>query len=168
MSLEITALTKAHDRNGFSCSDENVDLFLKQKAMQDQKLDLSRTYVLSDSVQDRNLIIGYFTITPIHIRQEEMLNDKPKIKREIPALLLGQLGVDTRFQRKGMGELLLLNAESKALMASDLIGLRAIILDARNEDLVKWYAGYGYSRIGNGLRMAKNIELVRRELSFSG
>jgi ribosomal protein S18 acetylase RimI-like enzyme len=163
MILNISALTKAHDRSGFLCSDEEVDLFLKHKALQDQKLDLSRTYVLTDNVADRCRIIGYFTVTPIHVRQEVILNDRPRIKREIPALLLGQLGVDKEFQKRGFGEILLINAESKALMASDLVGLRAMILDARNEDLAAWYSGYGYSRVGIALRMAKNIEVIRLE-----
>jgi len=163
MNLNIVTLTKDHDRNDFYCSDEEVDLFLKHKALQDQKLDLSRTYVLTDLDANPDSIIGYYTITPILVKQEVILNDKPKIKREMPTLLLGQLGVDSRFQRKGFGEMLLLNAESKALTASDLVGLRAIILDARNEGLVRWYSGYGYLRVGEALRMAKIIEVIRNE-----
>lgn len=163
MNLIVGPLSKAHDRKGFDCSDDDVDLFLKQKALQDQELDLSRTYVLTDAQSDSNRILGYYTVTPIHIRQEVISGDKPRIKREIPSLLLGQLGVAASFQKRGFGELLLINAESKALMASEIVGLRAMILDARNEDLARWYAGYGYSRVGNALRMAKRIEVIRRE-----
>lgn len=163
MKLRVSALTRSHDRSGFNCSDETVDRFLKQSSLQDQKLDLSRTYVLTDGETDATTVIGYFTITPIHITQDVIHNDKPRIKREIPALLLGQLGVDVRFQKRGFGEILLLNAESKALIASEIIGLRAIILDARSESLARWYSGYGYSRVGSALRMAKTIEAIRRE-----
>lgn len=163
MKLAIAPLSKAFNRKAFFSSDEEVDLFLKHKALQDQKLDLSRSYVLIDVSASENAIIGYYTITPIAVQQEVILNDKPKIKREIPALLLGQLGVDQRFQGRSFGELLLMNAEHKALKASELVGLRTIVLDARNENLVTWYAGYGYSRVGSALRMAKNIEVIRRE-----
>ena len=151
MNLDIATLSKSHDRKSFHCAADEVDLFLKHKAFQDQTLDLSRTYILTDSESDPSKIIGYFTITPIHISQNVVLNDKPKIKRELPALLLGQLGVAVEYQKKGFGELLLLNAESKALMASDIVGLRTVVLDARNEQLVKWYSSYGFSRVGSAL-----------------
>lgn len=161
MRLIIEHLSKSHDRRGFSSSDESIDLFLKQKALQDQNLDLSRTYVLCDQLQDRGMILGYYTITLIHISQDTIPRDKPKIKREIPALLLGQLGVDVRFQRRGFGELLLLSAESKARLASEVVGIRAMVLDARSQDLVRWYSQYGYSRVGDNLRMAKRIEVIK-------
>ena len=163
MKLIVEHLSKRHDRKGFQSSDEGVDLFLKHKALQDHNLDLSRTYVLTDAEQNPDTIIGYYTITPTHIPQDVLPNDKPKIKREIPSLLLGQLGVDIRFQKKGFGQLLLLHAESTARFASEIVGIRAMILDARNEGLAKWYSGYGYSRVGNALRMAKRIEVIRHQ-----
>jgi len=163
MRLIVEHLSKSHDRKGFDSSDESVDLFLRHKALQDHNLDLSRTYVLIDTDLDSDTILGYYTITPIHIPQDVLLNDKPRIKREIPAILLGQLGVDVGFQKRGFGQLLLLHAESTARFASEIVGIRAIILDARNEDLARWYSGYGYSRVGNALRMAKRIEVIRRQ-----
>ncbi len=161
MTLIVEHLSKSHDRKGFNSSDEGVDLFLKHKAMQDHSLDLSRTYVLTDTDQNPDTTIGYYTITPIHIPQDVLANDKPKIKREIPSLLLGQLGIDVRFQKRGFSQMLLLHAESTARRASEIVGIRAMILDARNENLARWYSGFGYSRVGNALRMAKRIEVIR-------
>jgi predicted GNAT family N-acyltransferase len=163
MNLQIVALTRDHDRSGFGCSDADVDRFLKQKAMQDQVLDLSRTYVLSTEASP-NKILGYYTITPIHISQTIMAGDRPKIKRDIPAVLLGQLGVDISFQGRGYGELLLVDAQAKIAQASDLVAFRAMVLDARNEKLAGWYEYYGFMRIGQALRMTKRIETIRREL----
>ncbi len=164
MSLQIVPLTRSHDRSGFSCSDEEVDIFLKHKAMQDQVLDLSRTYVLIAN-SNPAAIVGYYTITPIHISQEIISGDKPKIKREIPAILLGQIAIDAKYQGHGFGGLLLMNAQAKVSRASDLVGLRAMVLDARNEKLAAWYERHGFLRIDLGLRMTKRIEVIRRELA---
>jgi GNAT superfamily N-acetyltransferase len=164
MTLQIVPLSRDHDRKRFSCSDPDIDIFLKQKAMQDQDLDLSRTYILADDSEPA-VILGFFTITPIHIPQESIPGDRPKIKREIPGVLLGQLGVDRKHQGNGFGELLLVDAQAKAMRAAEIVGIRAVVLDARNERLAGWYASHGFIRLGDGLRMVKRTETIRLELT---
>ncbi len=44
----IEPLTREHDRKAFDCGDEEVNRFLREKALQDQERDLSRTMVLID------------------------------------------------------------------------------------------------------------------------
>ncbi len=167
MRLQFEKLTRQHDRKRFSCLDEEVDIFLKQKAMQDQELDLSRTYVLTDHEVDPAFMIGYYTITPIRVSQEIILGDRPRIKREIPTVLLGQLGVDHRHQGKRFGIMLLLHSQFVVLQTSDMVGFRAMVLDARNEALAEWYGRNGFLRVENNLRMTKRVDVIRRELSFS-
>lgn len=164
MTLHIVPLSRDHDRERFCCSDPAIDIFLKQKAMQDQHLDLSRSYVLADESEPA-AIVGFFTITLIHIPQEVIPGDRPKIKREIPAVLLGQLGVDREHQGNGFGELMLIDAQAKAIQAAEIVGIRAVVLDARSERLAVWYESHGFIRLGNGLRMVKRTETIRRELT---
>src|SRR5690348_1560420 len=88
---------------------------------------------------DQTRIIGYHTLAMSQVRQEEIPKDKPKIKRSIPVVLLGQLGVDRAFQGGGLGELLLMDAQARVDEISRRAGIRAMMLDARNERLAKWY-----------------------------
>lgn len=165
MSLRIEPLTRSHDRKSFRCADEAIDLFLRRKAMQDQELDLGRTSVLVNGSFDETRILGFYSIAMIYIDQEQIPNDRPKIKRKIPAVLFGQLGVDLEHQGKGYGERLLMDAQAKVLDVSALVGVRAMVLDARNERLVSWYSRYGFLRLEKSLRMIKRVETIRLEFA---
>jgi GNAT superfamily N-acetyltransferase len=160
--LIIEPLSRAHDRKRFDCGDEEVTRFLRKQAMQDQEKDLSRTMVLVDEATSRERIAGYHTLLIMQVRQEEIPGDKPKIKRIIPVILLGQLGVDREFQSQGYGELLLMDAQARVHEISKRTGVRAIMLDARTERLADWYEAHDFVRLPHGLRMFKSIAAIRK------
>ena len=62
----------------------------------------------------------------------------------IPVILLGQLAVDTDYQGRGLGSDLLIDAGKRALTAADVIGARAIVVQAFDEDAKKFYAPFGF------------------------
>lgn len=157
----IEPLTRAHNRKAFDCGDETVNSFLREKAMQDQERDLSRTMVLIDPDDSPGKIIGYHTLLMQQVKQEEIPNDRPRITRVIPVILLGQLGIDINFQGKGLGDLLLMDAQARTDEISRKIGVRALMLDARNERLAEWYGKHDFIRFPNSLRMFKKIETIR-------
>ena len=158
----IEPISKTHNRKLFDCGDEEVTDFLREKALQDQEKNLSRTMVLINEVIDTKRVIGYHTLIFAQISQEQMPNDKPTIKRAIPVILLGQLGVDRAFHGKGYGELLLMDAQARVDEISRKVGVRAMMLDARNENLAKWYEKYDFVRFPNELRMFKSIKDIRK------
>jgi GNAT superfamily N-acetyltransferase len=160
--LLIEPLTRKHDRKSFDCGDEAVTRFLREKALQDQERDLSRTMVLAGLPESPNRIIGYHTLVMSQVRQEEIPNDKPKITRGIPVILLGQIGIDMNFQGQGLGDLLLTDAQARVDEISRKVGIRALMLDARNEKLAKWYESRDFVRFPNSLRMFKSIQAIRR------
>ena len=158
----IEPLTREHNRKGFDCGKDGqeVTLFLREKAMQDQERDLSRTMVLVDSDSPRT-IIGYHTLLMQQVKQEEIPNDRPRITRGIPVILLGQLGVYVNFQGQGLGDLLLMDAQARTDEISRKIGVRALMLNARTERLAQWYEKHDFVRFPNSLRMFKKIEEIR-------
>lgn len=158
----IEPLTREHNRKSFDCGDEEVTKFLREKALQDQERDLSRTMVLVDETVSPKQIIGYHTLIMTQVRQEEIPNDRPKIKRGIPVILLGQLGIDMNFQSKGYGDLLLMDAQARIDEISKKVGIRAMMLDARNERLAVWYEKHDFIRFPNSLRMFKSIQAIRQ------
>jgi len=117
--------------------------------------------VLVDEKQDSSRIVGYHTLVFVQIAQPEIPDEKPKLKRPIPVILLGQLGVDTQFQGRGYGELLLMDAQSRVEEVSRRTGIRAMILDARTEELARWYEGYDFKRFPGKLRISKGIGAIR-------
>jgi len=159
--ISSSHLDRSYDRVSFDCGDETVTRFLKQSALQDHERDLSRTTIFfNDDEPER--IIGYHTLLLSQVEQKDIPGDKPRLKRELPVVLLGQLGVDLRFQGKGMGDMLLIDAQERIAEISEKIGVRSLALDARNEELADWYERREFVRHAGSLRMFKSIDAIRR------
>jgi GNAT superfamily N-acetyltransferase len=159
--LLIEPLTREHNRKSFDCGDEEVTRFLREKAMQDHERDLSRTMVLIEPEESPKRIIGYHTLVMTQVKQQEIPNDRPRITRGIPVILLGQLGVDIKYQGRGLGDILLMDVQARTSEISRKVGIRALMLDARNERLAEWYGKHDFIRFPNSLRMFKRIEAIR-------
>lgn len=157
----IEPISRSHDRKAFDCGDDEVSRFLREQALQDHEKNLSRTMVLVDEGGDPHRIIGYHTLVMTQVRQEEIPNDRPRIKRGIPVILLGQLGVDREFQGRGLGEMLLMDAQARVDEISRRAGVHAMMLDARNERLARWYEEHDFVRFPGQFRMFKSIEAIR-------
>ena len=158
----IEPISKRHNRKVFDCGDEEVTRFLQEHALQDHDKNLSRTMVMVDEEVDPDIIIGYHTLLLVQVRQEDLPRDRPRIKRDIPVILLGQLGVDRAFQGKGYGDYLLMDAQARVSEISRRTGVRGLVLDARNERLVSWYEKHDFVRFPGRLRMYKGIDLIRK------
>lgn len=157
----IEPVTRDHNRKSFDCGDEDVTRFLREKAMQDHERDLSRTMVLVDPEESPKRIIGYHTLVMTQVKQEEIPNDRPRITRGIPVILLGQLGIDMKYQGRGLGDILLMDVQARTDEISRKVGIRALMLDARNERLAEWYGKHDFIRFPQSLRMFKRIEAIR-------
>lgn len=158
----IEPLTREHNRKSFDCGDEEVTRFLREKAMQDHERDLSRTMVLIDPEESSKRIIGYHTLVMTQVKQAEIPNDRPRITRGIPVILLGQLGVDDKYQGQGLGDMLLIDTQARTDEVSRKVGIRALMLDARAERLAEWYQKHDFIRLPKSLRMFKRIEEIRK------
>lgn len=157
----IEPISRAHERTAFDCGNGEVTRFLREKALQDHEKNLSRTMVLVDETADPACVLGYHTLLMAQVRQEEIPDDRPRIKRGIPVILLGQLGVDLEFQGRGFGETLLMDAQARVNEISRRTGVRAMMLDARNERLARWYESRDFIRFPGQFRMFKSIEAIR-------
>jgi hypothetical protein len=159
--LIIEPLSKLHNRKSFDSGDREVNRFLHEQALQDDEKDMSRSMVLVDEASPSR-IIGYHTLAIQYVRQEDIPGDKPRIKRPIPVILLGQLGVDTTFHGRRFGELLLMDAQARTEEVSKRTGVRAMMLDARTERLAAWYERHDFVRLPGQLRMFKSIGAIRK------
>ena len=157
----IEPLSRAHNRKGFDCGEEEITRFLREQALQDHEKNLSRTMVLTEDHTDRARIAGYHTLLMVHVKQEEIPDDRPAIRRSIPVILLGQLGVDKDFQHRRYGEMLLMDAQARVDEISRRTGVRAMMLDARSETLAHWYEKHDFIRFPGQRRMFKSIASIR-------
>lgn len=158
----IEPISRQHNRKLFDCGADEINRFLREQALQDNEKDMSRTMVLIGDQTDQTRIIGYYTLAIRLVKQEEIPKDKPRIKRSIPVVLLGQIGVDKAFQGRKLGELLLMDAQARTDEVSRRTGIRAMMLDARSDRLARWYEQHGFVRFPGELRMFKSIAAIRQ------
>jgi ribosomal protein S18 acetylase RimI-like enzyme len=76
-------------------------------------------------------------------------------------ILLGQLSIDRECQARGYGEMMLMDAQARVDEISRKTGVRAMMLDARNEKLAQWYERYDFIRFPGQFRMFKSIDAIR-------
>ena len=67
----------------------------------------------------------------------------------IPAILLGQLAVDTSYQGQGLGSHLIVDAGNRVLAAADLIGARAVLVQALDERARAFYEPFGFRQFSD-------------------
>jgi GNAT superfamily N-acetyltransferase len=135
---------RRHDRTGFSCGNASLDQWLVTKISQFEKKDLARTYVLLE--QDQRTIKGYYSLSNHTVVYDSLPEDQarglPRI--DIPVVLIGRLAIDQAVQRQKLGEFLLLDALRRAEYLSHKIGIRAVEVDAIDENARRFYQKYGF------------------------
>jgi ribosomal protein S18 acetylase RimI-like enzyme len=63
----------------------------------------------------------------------------------LPAVLIGRLAIDRRFEGRGLGELMLINAVHRTMQGS--AAAFALLVDAKNDQAAAFYERYGFRPI---------------------
>jgi GNAT superfamily N-acetyltransferase len=151
MSLDISLLdSKKHNRDTFSCGEESLDDYIKRRASQELKKLISTTFVLTDSPD--NIVLGYYTISAYSVDaavlDDALAKSLPRYPL-LPATLLGRLAVDLSQKGKGYGGRLLVDSMKMALDTSKRIASMALVVDAMNDDALKFYLKYEFRPFKN-------------------
>jgi len=143
----VGLLDKTHDRAAFTCGVEPLDRYLKQQARQDMERNVVRVFVLCP--QDSTTIAGYYTLSATAIKPTNLPSDLVRrLPRypTVPAILIGRLAADTRYQGHGVGKHLLLSALRRSLHLSTDLGAVAVVVDAKDATAQAFYERYGFLR----------------------
>ncbi len=156
-------LNSGHRKNEFSCGKEMLDNYLYRQAKQDIKRKLSACFVIND--QETNLLKGYYTLANNSIPQEtipkQVQKKLPKSYSSIPTTLLGRLAIDNRFQGKGIGKLLLIDALKRSYEISKSIGSFAVVVDPLDEDAENFYGKYGFIKLPDSGKMFLPMNTIK-------
>lgn len=134
---------KHHDRSAFNCGDKALNRFLHRHARQSHEKGGAKTYL---AVRESNgKILGYYSLSPASIAYEHVpeVIKRGLARHDVPVFRLGRLAVDLCAQNQGFGGQLLLAAGRRCLLVAAQAGGVALLIDAKNERVAKWYAGYG-------------------------
>ena len=69
---------------------------------------------------------------------------RKKLPQRIPGIRLGRLAVDMRYQGKGLGELLLVDALTRAQRIHQEAGVVGLFVDAIDERAAGFYRHFGF------------------------
>lgn len=143
----IELLGKAHDRAGFDCGVESLNVFLRNYAGQNARQDVSRTYVAVAS--EGEALGGYYTLSTGAVAFEDLPDDLARRlpRYPVPSAHVGRLAVDKRRQGQGLGRLLLANALKRVQALADAIGLCIVTVDALDDRARSFYEAFGFAAL---------------------
>lgn len=131
-----------HDVAPFDCGKPALDSWLKERALANHRQGFSAVMVVGDD----NRVVGYYALAPTSVDRAFM----PRSLRggqppnPVPALLLGQLAVDKTWAARGVGAALLAHALRRSLAAAELIGGRAVVVRAIDDEAAAFWARRGF------------------------
>ena len=165
---KIELLAKVHDRDGFDCGSEPLDLFLKQTARQHSARGISRTFVLvEDGAPEPKRILGFFSLNLCQIKSESLSPEEArKLPRDVSGVRLGRLAVAKQYQRQGIGKALLVAAMGKFIEIFNTAGGIGLFVDAKDHDAKRYYEQFGFVSLpSNELELFLPVKTIQEALA---
>jgi GNAT superfamily N-acetyltransferase len=155
MIYRIRPLDATINTASFQCGSEHLDDYIRRYASQDVRRNISRVFVATPENAPRHLA-GFFTLGAGSVSCTSLpASFSRKLPRyPVPVALVGRLAVDKTFQGKGLGSILLADACQKVLQASSVLAMAGIIVDAKDDGAISFYAHFGFIQLqGQANRM---------------
>jgi len=140
---KVEAISESHDVSRFDCGDhESLNDWLKRFALTNQKNESARTYV----VHRNGLVVGYYSISAGSVSVEEAPAriSKGLARHPIPVIVLARLAVDKNEKGAGLGKALLKDALARIAQAADIVGARAVLVHAIDQQARKFYEHFDF------------------------
>ena len=135
-------LNASHQIKEFDSGNIQLDDWLKNRALKNELEGASRTYVLCAG----DVAIGFYCLANGAVFQSVATG---KVRRNmpdpIPVMVIGRLAIARSWQGKGLGRALLRDAILRTLQASEIVGIRAILVHSISEDAKVFYEKCGFT-----------------------
>jgi ribosomal protein S18 acetylase RimI-like enzyme len=144
--FRFEALGDGHDRAAFTCGDEALDRYFRTQVTQDIRRRITNCFAVVEVATGQ--VAAYYTLSAASIPLGDLPTDEARrLPRypALPAVRIGRLAVDRRFQRRGLGELMLMNAVHRTMQ--DAAAAFALLVDAKNDRAAVFYRRYGFRPI---------------------
>jgi GNAT superfamily N-acetyltransferase len=128
-------LKAGHELGEFDCDEPAPNDWLKHRALKNESK-FSRTYVVCDG----NRVVAYVCIAAGGIQREAAPG---KVRRNapdtVPISVIGRLAVDKDYAGKGLGADILSDALRRIAIASQSIGIGAVLVQAKDDNARGFY-----------------------------
>ena len=121
----------------FDCGQSALNQFLHRYAWVNQRAGAARTYVCCNDGR----VVAFYSLAVGSVEHEKAPDrvSKGLAKHPVPVMILARLAVDKAHQGKGLGCALLKDALLRTLQVSDIAGVRALLVHAKDDTARRWY-----------------------------
>lgn len=137
----VEPLSADHVTAGFDCGSVAQSEWLVQHALQAHRAGLSRAYVVRGLDQPEVRVVGYYALAAGSVAPADasrrMMQGAGRYHQ--PVVILTRLGVDRSCQGAGLGRALVVDALRRIATASEVIGVRALLIHCESESARDFY-----------------------------
>jgi GNAT superfamily N-acetyltransferase len=133
--FRVQPLGEQHERSLFRCSEDALDRYFQAQATQDIRRHVAHCFVAVETSTSH--VAAYYTISAASIPLVDLPPDETKrLPRypSVPAVRIGRLAVDHRFQGRGLGGAPFADAATRTLKAD--APAFTLLADAKNDQAV--------------------------------
>lgn len=168
MSISVPEpLSVAHDLSQFRCGKQSLDDWLRTRALSNQTKGFTAVVV----VHQAGRVVGYYGLAPTAVVPATL----PRALRTgqppdpVPCLLLGQLATDRAYAGQGIASGLLKHALHRCTSAAQLIGGRALVVKAIDEEAQAFWLRRGFrSSIDDAFVLFRSMADIAASLAQNG
>ena len=133
---------KSHKTSTFDCGSPPLNEFLKRFALANNASGASKTFAATRDEE----VVGYYSLCTASAEADAVPSRiiKGLPRNPIPLLLLARLAVDISEQKGGIGKGLLKDAFLRCAQAADIVGIRALLVHAKDENAKSYYLKFGF------------------------
>jgi ribosomal protein S18 acetylase RimI-like enzyme len=141
--FHLEQLRPEHDRKMFRCGQDVLDIYFRSQATQDIRRHIANCFVAVETAS--GLVAAYYTLSAANIPLVDLSAEETKrLPRypTLPAVRIGRLAVDEKFQRRGLGAALLADAVRRTIHGD--AAAFALLVDAKDDRAVAFYRRFGF------------------------
>ncbi len=93
---------------------------------------------------DETDIVGFYSLSNIEIKVPVPNKLDKKYPNPLPGVTLVRMGVDEGYQGQGITKILVIDTMRRTLLINENMGVVGLFVDAKDDDLVKFYQNRGF------------------------
>jgi len=153
----------------FDCATPVLNEWLRVYAWTNHNSGSARVYVSIDT--NAGLIAGFYCLSAGAVEHSQAPSriSRGLARHAIPVVFVGRLAVDLRYTGQGLGRFLIQDAFKHILDTAQIIGTRAVIVQAKTPEAADFYAKLGFEASeDNPMLFFHLLKDMRKSLTAAG